>query len=281
MKENNNENESISSLIQTLKDIEFIKYHFQKKLQRDLGLIRISAPLIIDPETGLNDDLNGIERKVDFVPNVLKGTGKKLEIVQSLAKWKRYAIWKYKLDPAFGLVADMNAIRQDEQIDKLHSLYVDQWDWELPIKTRSIKFMHAIVCIIFNIIKYVDQKLSYSREPIFDETDTVFFIDSDELYQQFPHLNSKERENAIAKEHKVVFIDRIGGVMQHANKRHDFRAPDYDDWELNGDLIVWSPVLNESIELSSMGIRVNAESMEKQLKVLIYDMVDLFVLPIN
>lgn len=248
----------------TLKEIELIKKEFQKQFCKALGLIRVSAPLIIDPTTGLNDDLNGIERKVDFTPECLKGTGKKLEIVQSLAKWKRYVIWKYNL--CHGIVADMNAIRQDEHIDNLHSLYVDQWDWELPTKLPTEHMLHAIVAMIWVCIRKVDKKLECFRPRLLSENDQVFFISSEELYQRFPHLNSKERENAIAKEKKVVFVSHIGCVMEGTNKRHDLRAPDYDDWKLNGDLIVYSPVLDSSIELSSMGVRVNASSLESQLK---------------
>lgn len=256
--------QSLDSTLTTLKAIEFIKYRFQKYLQKSLHLVRVSAPLFIDPETGLNDDLNGIERKVSFTPLVLQGTGKKLEVVQSLAKWKRYVLWKYNI--VEGVVADMNAIRQDENIDRLHSLYVDQWDWEKCISSRSKHLLHAVVEVIFEGIKLVDSKLSWLRPPIFNESSKIFFITSDELYHMYPHLNTKERENAIAKLHKAVFIENIGGIMKGTYQRHDFRAPDYDDWELNGDIIVWSDAIGESIELSSMGIRVNAESMEKQLK---------------
>ena len=259
-----------NSIPQTLLAIEFIKTKFQKQLCKKLSLTRVSAPLIIDPKTGLNDDLNGIERKVEFVPAVMKGTGEHLEVVQSLAKWKRYVLWKYRLLNAGidGIVADMNAIRQDERIDNLHSLYVDQWDWEVAIhpRARTSAMLHAFVCLIFECIKSVDKQLERFRPSLFEEKDEIHFITSDELCERFPHLTSKEREHAIAKEHKAVFIERIGGIVSSTNKRHDLRAPDYDDWKLNGDIIVWSPVLNQSIELSSMGIRVNAESLERQLK---------------
>ena len=273
-----------NQIAQTLKAIEFIKTKFQKQLCKSLHLMRVSAPLFIDPKTGLNDDLNGIERKVEFTPAVMKGTGDHLEVVQSLAKWKRYVLWKYRLvdNGIDGIVADMNAIRQDERIDNLHSLYVDQWDWEAVIHPhlRTPHLLHAFVVLIFECIKNVDKQLSHLRPPLFEDNTEIFFITSDELYDKYPHLTSKERENAIAQEHKAVFIERIGGIMQTTNndnnvkqsKRHDLRAPDYDDWNLNGDIIVWSPVLNSSIELSSMGIRVNAESLERQLKELnLYD----------
>jgi len=256
-----------NNYVSTLRAIEFIKINFQKMLCKQLNLVRVSAPLFLTPESGLNDDLNGIERKVSFVPATMTGSGKHLEVVQSLAKWKRWALWKYDLAPIYGIVADMNAIRQDETIDKLHSIYVDQWDWELPVMARSNHLLHAVASIIFDCIKKLDVKLTYLREPIFNMTDKLYFITSEELYEKFPHLNSKERENAICKQYKAVFIEQIGNIIPGTNnKRHDFRAPDYDDWELNGDILVWSDVINEAIELSSMGIRVNAESLEKQLK---------------
>lgn len=253
------------SFLQTLKDIEFIKNNFQNELKTNLNLIRVSAPLFLEKDSGFNDDLNGTERKVSF-----DYKNKQLEVVQSLAKWKRFALKKYNIE---GLYADMNAIRKDEEIDEIHSMYVDQWDWEMVIHERSEKQLRKTVKLIFKCIKNVDMKLSElhtNRERLI-KTDNIYFISSEELLKMYPNLSSKERENEICKLHGVVFISKIGCKLSN-NEVHDKRAPDYDDWNLNGDILVWNPILDDSLELSSMGIRVNSNIMIQQLKELnMYD----------
>lgn len=247
------------SFVQTLNDIEFIKDKFQHELKDNLNLVRISAPLILEKESGLNDDLNGIERKVSFDFN-----GKTLEVVQSLAKWKRVALKKYSIN---GLYADMNAIRRDEIIDETHSIYVDQWDWEMIIHERNEELLKSAVKNIFKCIKNVDIMLSkykLNRKALIT-CDDIYFITSQELLNMYPNLTTKERENKICQIHQIVFIMQIGCKLSNGEV-HDTRAPDYDDWKLNGDILVWSPILNQSLELSSMGIRVNKDVMINQLK---------------
>lgn len=219
------------------------------------------------PETGLNDTLNGYERRVNFT---IKDIGEKeVEVVQSLAKWKRMALGKYDVEPGRGLYTDMNAIRRDEELDNLHSIYVDQWDWEKVITAdqRTEEYLRETVNTIYNAMKnlcdYVNRLYRDIQTEIPNE---IFFITSQELEDMYPDKDPKERENLITREHGAVFIEKIGGALK-SGKKHDGRAPDYDDWELNGDIILWNDVLQQAFELSSMGIRVDAEAMKRQLKI--------------
>ena len=251
-------------LYETQKAIGLIKNIFQVKLCAALHLKRVTAPLFVDPATGLNDDLNGVERPVSFdIPAV----GKEAQVVHSLAKWKRLALHDYNFFVGNGLVTDMNAIRRDEELDNLHSIYVDQWDWEKVIdeSTRNEACLKETVGRIVSAICGTLDELKWQ----FSNLDTelcrdVFFITAQELEDQFPQLSPKERETAIVKEHKTVFIQQIGGALK-SGKPHDGRAPDYDDWALNGDLLFWHEPLQCALEISSMGIRVDPESLDRQL----------------
>ncbi len=251
-------------LYETQKAIGLIKNIFQVKLCAALHLKRVTAPLFVDPATGLNDDLNGVERPVSFdIPAV----GKEAQVVHSLAKWKRLALHDYNFFVGNGLVTDMNAIRRDEELDNLHSIYVDQWDWEKVIdeSTRNEAYLKKTVGRIVSAICGTLDELKWQ----FSNLDTelcrdVFFITAQELEDQFPQLSPKERETAIVKEHKTVFIQQIGGALK-SGKPHDGRAPDYDDWALNGDLLFWHEPLQCALEISSMGIRVDPESLDRQL----------------
>ena len=251
-------------LYETQKAIGLIKNIFQVKLCAALHLKRVTAPLFVDPATGLNDDLNGVERPVSFdIPAV----GKEAQVVHSLAKWKRLALHDYNFFVGNGLVADMNAIRRDEELDNLHSIYVDQWDWEKVIdeSTRNEAYLKETVGRIVSAICGTLDELKWQ----FSNLDTelcrdVFFITAQELEDQFPQLSPKERETAIVKEHKTVFIQQIGGALK-SGKPHDGRAPDYDDWALNGDLLFWHEPLQCALEISSMGVRVDPESLDCQL----------------
>ena len=251
-------------LYETQKAIGLIKNIFQVKLCAALHLKRVTAPLFVDPATGLNDDLNGVERPVSFdIPAV----GKEAQVVHSLAKWKRLALHDYNFFVGNGLVTDMNAIRRDEELDNLHSIYVDQWDWEKVIdeSTRNEAYLKETVGRIVSAICGTLDELKWQ----FSNLDTelcrdVFFITAQELEDQFPQLSPKERETAIVKEHKTVFIQQIGGALK-SGKPHDGRAPDYDDWALNGDLLFWHEPLQCALEISSMGIRVDPESLDRQL----------------
>lgn len=251
---------------QTQRAIKFIKDTFQYYLSKNLNLLRVSAPLFLEKSTGLNDDLNGTERKVTFTPKF--NNLKELEIVQSLAKWKRMALKKYEFWPETGLYTDMNAIRRDEELDQIHSIYVDQWDWEKIIKpeNRTIDYLKStVISICLALDKTISKiKKLYKKIDIQFNKD-VFFITSEELLQLYPNLSAKERETEICKKYKTVFLMQIGDKLSNGLP-HDGRAPDYDDWALNGDLLVYNPVLNSSFELSSMGIRVDAKSMQEQLK---------------
>lgn len=247
--------------------IKKIKDFFQQELAYGLKLRRVSAPLFVAPETGLNDNLNGVERTVSFT--VKDMDEKKVEIVQSLAKWKRMALGRYKFEPGTGLYTDMNAIRRDEELDNLHSIYVDQWDWEKVItkEDRTEEYLHETVVALYNAIKnlndYVNRLYTNLRTELPNE---IFFITSQELEDMYPDMTAKEREHAITREKRAVFIEKIGGVLK-SGERHDGRAPDYDDWELNGDIILWNDILDRSFEISSMGIRVDEEAMDRQLTI--------------
>ena len=247
--------------------IKLIKDTFERKLAEKLNLIRVSAPLMVPSNTGINDMLNGYERPVEFE---MKETHKNLQIVQSLAKWKRIALKKYGFQKGSGLYTDMNAIRRDEETDNIHSIYVDQWDWEKIIgkEERTTEFLQQTVKDIFEVFKLTEEILinAYPEKKL-EKTlpDKISFITSQELENLYPEKTPKEREHLIAKEKGAVFISQIGKKLKSGNT-HDGRSPDYDDWELNGDIILWYEPLNISLELSSMGIRVDKNSLKKQLK---------------
>jgi aspartate--ammonia ligase len=245
--------------------IKKIKDFFESSLAFQLNLIRVSAPLFVAPETGLNDNLNGYERPVAFTVKDLYE--KKVEIVQSLAKWKRMALHKYGFTHNEGLYTDMNAIRRDEELDNLHSIYVDQWDWEKIVspEERSVDYLKKTVTSIYKSLKDLDAFVANEYD-CFSEIlpDNITFITAQELEDAFPKLTPKERECEIAKRHRAVFILGIGDELNSGTK-HDGRAPDYDDWKLNGDIILWNPILSLGLEISSMGIRVDSQSLERQL----------------
>ncbi len=252
-----------------LKDTQVVikatKDYFETNLARELHLTRVSAPLFVDPETGLNDDLNGTERAVAFD---VKETGRVLQIVHSLAKWKRYALKEYGFEDDEGLYTDMNAIRRDEDMDNIHSIYVDQWDWEKVISKneRTVSTLKQTVRKIFDVFKMTEKYINslYPQiEPRLPEE--VYFITTQELEDLYPALTAKERELEISKAKGAVFLMKIGDVL-NSGQRHDGRAPDYDDWELNGDLIFYDDLLDIPLEVSSMGIRVSEESLRSQLK---------------
>ena len=245
--------------------IKEIKDHFERSLAKSLHLTRVSAPLFVKPESGLNDNLNGVERPVSF--GIREQNDAEVEIVHSLAKWKRYALKRYGFHSGEGLYTDMNAIRRDEDTDNIHSLYVDQWDWEKVIskEERNTETLQYTVRKVYAALKetesFISRRYNYI-DPILP--DEITFITSQELENLYPDLTPKEREHAIAKDKGAVFISQIGKVLASGEK-HDGRAPDYDDWELNGDILVYYPVLDISLELSSMGVRVDEESLKKQL----------------
>ena len=257
---------SILNPAETQKAIKRIKDYFQKSLAHDLNLSRVSAPLFVFPETGLNDNLNGYERRVEFTVKDI--AERKAEVVQSLAKWKRNALGKYGMEPGAGLYTDMNAIRRDEELDNIHSIYVDQWDWERVITEdqRNDKYLEHTVKLIYRCMQDLgDYVNDHYPEMDIRMPNRIKFIDSQELENWYPDKTSKEREKLAAEEFGAIFIKRIGCKLR-SGQPHDGRSPDYDDWELNGDIIVWNPVLEDQLELSSMGIRVNAESMLRQLE---------------
>lgn len=245
--------------------IKLVKDTFERRLAQALNLTRVSAPLFVRPETGLNDDLNGVERAVQFdVPEM----NADVQIVHSLAKWKRMALARYGFAPGTGLYTDMDAIRRDETLDNLHSIYVDQWDWERVItrEERSTGTLYAAVDAILQALRETqnaacDQFTSLERFL----PDNVTYMTTQELEDAYPDKTPKEREDAAAREYGAVFLSQIGGKLK-SGKPHDGRAPDYDDWSLNGDLLIWYPVLDRAVELSSMGIRVDAASMKQQLE---------------
>lgn len=246
--------------------IKYIKDYFEKDLAQKLNLTRVSAPLFVRPKTGLNDNLNGIERPVAF--DIKSEVLDIVEIVHSLAKWKRNALKRYGFQVGEGLYTDMNAIRRDEDTDNLHSIYVDQWDWEKNIdkKERTIDTLKDTVKTIYQVMKdtelFIFQKYRVLK-PVLPQD--IYFISSQELEDMYPNLTPKEREDAICLDKKAVFILQIGDLLK-SNQKHDGRAPDYDDWQLNGDILVYNPILKRSFELSSMGIRVDEKSLVEQLK---------------
>ncbi len=253
------------SLLETEIAIKYIKDTFEVELAKALKLTRVSAPLFVSPESGLNDNLNGFERAVRFDVLTLK---KEVEIVQSLAKWKRMALAKYGFSEGTGLYTDMNAIRRDEDLDALHSVYVDQWDWEKIIdrKDRTFSYLKKTVNAIYKALKKLAKAVNAKYPSITHSIpDQITFISTKQLEKEYPDLDRKEREKAIAKKYGAVFLYQIGWNLADG-KPHDGRAADYDDWKLNGDIILWYDVLDLALEISSMGIRVDKDSLVKQLK---------------
>ena len=260
---------------QTEQGIKLIKDFFQQNLSTELRLSRVTAPLFVMKGLGINDDLNGVERAVSFP---IKDLGDaQAEVVHSLAKWKRLTLAEYQIEPGYGIYTDMNAIRADEELDNLHSLYVDQWDWEAVITKdqRTIDFLEDVVRRIYAALlrtEYLTCESYPNIKPFLPQK--IHFIHSQDLLNMYPDLTPKQREDAICKKYRAVFIEGIGGKLSNGEK-HDGRAPDYDDWStvdengktgLNGDILIWYPVLERSFELSSMGIRVDREALLRQLK---------------
>jgi len=251
---------------QTEVAIKKVKDFFERDLAIQLNLTRVSAPLFVDAESGLNDNLNGTERPVSFDIRGMKGDN---EIVHSLAKWKRMALAQYGFQPDEGLYTDMNAIRRDEDTDNIHSVFVDQWDWEKVItaEQRNVETLKRAVKQIYTSLRHTE--IEISRDYDFGDKllpEKITFITSQELEDEYPDLTPKEREYAAVKKHGAVFLMQIGGKLK-SGKKHDGRAPDYDDWKLNGDIIVYYPVLDIALELSSMGIRVDATALKAQLTI--------------
>ena len=246
--------------------IKEIKDHFERSLAKSLHLTRVSAPLFVKPESGLNDNLNGVERPVSF--GIKEQEDTPAEIVHSLAKWKRYALKHYGFHSGEGLYTDMSAIRRDEDTDNIHSIYVDQWDWEKVIskEERNMETLQYTVRKVYSALKetedYISRRYNYIEALLPDD---IFFITSQELEDLYPGCDAKEREYRLAREKGAIFISQIGKTLA-SGKKHDGRAPDYDDRELNGDIIVYYPVLDIALELSSMGIRVDEEALARQLK---------------
>ena len=261
-------------LRQTEQGIKLIKDFFQQNLATELRLRRVTAPLFVLKGLGINDDLNGVERAVTFP---IKDLGdREAEVVHSLAKWKRLTLAEYQVEPGYGIYTDMNAIRADEELDNLHSLYVDQWDWEAVMKDgdRNIDFLKSVVKRIYSAIlrtEFLACETYPQLKPFLPQD--IHFVHSEELIKMYPDMSAKEREDAICKKYGAVFIMGIGGKLSDG-KKHDGRAPDYDDWTtpnsdgylgLNGDILIWYPILGRSVELSSMGIRVDKEALLRQL----------------
>ncbi len=257
--------ESKLNLIDTEIAIKYVKDTFETELAKALNLVRVSAPLFVLPKTGLNDNLNGIERPVSFD---IKGITETAEIVQSLAKWKRNALKRYGFEVGRGLYTDMNAIRRDEDLDTYHSAYVDQWDWEKVISKddRKFSYLKKTVKSIFKVLKKVEKKVNNKFNCFTNKLpDDIMILSTKELEEKYPNLSRKERENSITKEYKAVFLYQIGWDLSDGAP-HDGRAADYDDWKLNGDILLWNEVLQSAFEISSMGIRVDEKSIVKQIK---------------
>ena len=254
------------SVYEMQRAIEFIKSNFQVNLSNALNLRRVSAPLFVDENSGLNDNLNGVERPVSFdIPDV----GTNAQVVHSLAKWKRLALKRYDFKVGKGLFTDMNAIRRDEEVDNLHSIYVDQWDWEKVISAedRNVAYLKRTVRDIVSAVSETSSALNVAFPSLHTKLPSeVFFITTQELEDLYPDLTPKQREDEICKKKGVVFLMQIGKILKSGIK-HDGRAPDYDDWELNGDILYWNDVLGHAFEISSMGIRVDPKSLDSQLTI--------------
>ena len=254
------------SVYEMQRAIEFIKSNFQVNLSNALNLRRVSAPLFVDENSGLNDNLNGVERPVSFdIPDV----GVNAQVVHSLAKWKRLALKRYQFNVGKGLFTDMNAIRRDEELDNLHSVYVDQWDWEKVISAddRNVAYLKRTVRDIVAAVSETSSALNVAFPSLRTKLPSeVFFITTQELEDLYPNLTPKQREDEICKKKGVVFLMQIGKILKSGIK-HDGRAPDYDDWELNGDILYWNDVLGHAFEISSMGIRVDPKSLDSQLTI--------------
>ncbi len=261
---------------QTERAIKFIKDTFQQQLSAQLRLRRVTAPLVVEANKGLNDNLSGVEAPVSFAVNDL-GEGKKVEIVQSLAKWKRYTLWRHHIEAGKGIYTDMNALRPCEELDNIHSIYVDQWDWEKVMleSERTVEYLYNTVECIYTALKHTEYLLS-EQYPVFVPflPKKIHFMHSEELLQEYPGLSPKEREYAACKKYGAVFLRGIGGKLSDGTI-HDTRSSDYDDWStltpdglagLNGDILIYNPVLDSAFEISSMGIRVNPESLARQLE---------------
>lgn len=254
------------SVRETQEAIKYIRDTFQKEFGKEMNLERISAPLFVVKSSGLNDNLNGVERPVGF--DITGLPDEDIEVVQSLAKWKRMALKRYGFRPGEGLYTNMNAIRRDEELDNLHSCYVDQWDWEKVItkEDRTVETLKETVKNIFKIIKHMEHEVWYKYPHAVKRLpDQVTFITSEELEERYPDKAPKERENLITKEYGCVFVMKIGEKLK-SGVPHDGRAPDYDDWQLNGDILFWFDTLDCALEISSMGIRVDEKSLAEQLK---------------
>ncbi len=254
------------SVRETQAAIKYIRDTFQKEFGQEMNLERISAPLFVEKKSGLNDNLNGVERPVGFDMRDLPG--EEIEIVQSLAKWKRLALREYGFGPGEGIYTNMNAIRRDEEVDNLHSVYVDQWDWEKVIRKeeRTEEVLKDTVRTIFKVIKHMQHEVWYKYPQAYKKLpSSITFVTTEELLQRYPDKTPKERENLITKEYGCVFLMRIGDKLSDG-KPHDGRAPDYDDWQLNGDILFWYDLLDCALEISSMGIRVDERSLREQLK---------------
>ena len=246
--------------------IKYIRDTFQKEMGREMHLERISAPLFVEKSSGLNDNLNGVERPVSF--DMAAIPGETMEVVHSLAKWKRMALKEYGFQPGEGLYTNMNAIRRDEELDNLHSCYVDQWDWEKVInkEDRNEKTLKDTVRLIFKIIKHMQHEVWYKYpQAVKKLPEDIYFITSQELEDRYPHLTPKEREYEFTKLHGSACIMQIGDKL-NSGMPHDGRAPDYDDWALNGDILIYYPVIDQAVEISSMGIRVDSMSLLSQLE---------------
>ena len=252
------------TLRETQRAIKIVKDNFQKKLARELNLDRVTAPVLVRKDSGINDDLNGVERKVEFDTKECDGI---VEIVQSLAKWKRMALYRYGYQPGEGIYTDMNAVRRDDKVDNVHSLFVDQWDWERVIcrEDRNVNFLKDCVRKIVRAAADT-QDILCEEFPVLQKTieREVYFVTAQELEDMYPGYSDKEREDTVTRKYKTVFIMQIGKALK-SGKPHDGRAPDYDDWSLNGDILVWNDVLGRSLEISSMGIRVDKETLKAQL----------------
>jgi aspartate--ammonia ligase len=262
--------------LKTEEAIGFVKDRFSKQLMQALGLVKISSPLAVLSNTGINDDLNGIEMPVSFPVKELGG--QRASVVQSLAKWKRIRLKEFGIGPGKGILTDMRALRPDDLMDSIHSVYVDQWEWEKTITPdqRNLAFLKDTVNKIYEALRATSEDISFMYPEFdYDLPDRIYFIHSEELLQKYPSFTVKEREAIVAKEYGAVFIIGIGGIMSNG-EIHDGRAPDYDDWStlnddgfygLNGDIVLWNPVIQVPFEISSMGIRVDKPALEKQLEI--------------